>query len=356
MVNSRSFLRLALFCLILSGALFFSGATASADVTVERLTKFGGYYGQGAYEANEKTSYRSLSQRTDRTEKFTGSFLSKVTGLSETSTITRIKKDVIWKVDHKGKSYTEGKITPERAEQSEEGGSDSGGNSGQQEKGAQGKDTHRVIKNEITVKDTGEKRKINGFSCKRYIVKWELITEEIETKARATSLMTNDMWNTKDSKTTNALQKSENVFMKAYLKKLELDMSPGDMKQMGLKFVAGASGGDAKKLSKKMEKIKGFNIAAKVKWEQITSQPEESKTAKKEESGGGFGGFGSLSDALGSVAKKAMTKKKDPNKKEVIFESYTEIKKISTDSKGKGHFSIPNGYEKKGGSGFKLPF
>ena len=356
MMNSRSTIRFTLFSLIVSGAVFLSGVTASADVTVERFTKFGGYYGQGAFEANEKVSYRGLNQRTDRTRKFTGSFLSKVTGLSEASTITRIKKDVIWEVDHKGKSYTEGKITPERAEQSEEGGSSSKGNSGSKGKGEQDKKTHRVIKNEVKVKDTGEKRKINGFACKRYILTWELVTEEIETKARSTSLMTNDMWNTNNSKATKALQASENDYMRAYLKKLKLDVSPADMKQMGLKYIAVASPGDAKKLRKQIKKIKGFNIVTTIKWEQSTSEPEESKSTKKKEGGGGFGGFGSISDALGSAAKKAMTKKKKPGEKELIFKSYTEIIKISTDGKGKGHFSIPKGYEKKKGSSFKLPF
>ena len=356
MNNSRMIIRSQLFCLVISGAVLFSCGIASADVTVEKFTKFGGYYGQGAFEANEEVSYQGLNQRTDRTRKFTGSFLSKVTGLSAASTITRIKKDVIWEVDHKGKSYTEGKITPERAEQAEEGGSSSGNNAGSKGGDEQQEKTHRVIKNEVKVKNTGEKRKINGFPCKRYIVTWELVTEEIETKARSTSLMTNDMWNTKKTKTTNMFQASENEFIKAYLKKLKLDVSPSDMKQMGLKFIASASSGDAKKLRKQMKKIKGFNIVTTIMWEQSTTQPEGAQASKEEESSGGFGGFGSLSDALGSVTKKAMTKKKKPGEKELIFKSYTEIIKISTDGKGKGHFSIPKGYEKKSGSSFKLPF
>jgi len=121
-----------------------------------------------------------------------------------------------------------------------------------------------------------------------------------------------------------------------------------------------------KKISKEVSKIKGYNIATYIKWEHesdsIKKQREEAeKTEAREEEeededvdvSQGVGGF------LSGVAKKAANKKlkeekkkREAEKKEknkgqenVVFESYTEIKKVSTSKIDESEFTVPAGYK-----------
>jgi len=100
-----------------------------------------------------------------------------------------------------------------------------------------------VIRSEISVKETGEKKTVNGFECSRYIVTWLVETENIETKERSKTTMTNDLWNTPETKEIRTLQKEEMEYSKAYMKKLGLEMSPEDSRKLGMTAVAACSRG-----------------------------------------------------------------------------------------------------------------
>jgi len=42
-----------------------------------------------------------------------------------------------------------------------------------------------VVRNEITVKETGEKKTIGEYPCARYVITWVVETENIETGSAA---------------------------------------------------------------------------------------------------------------------------------------------------------------------------
>ena len=142
-------------------------------------------------------------------------------------------------------------------------------------------------------------------------------------------------------------------------------MSAQEMQKFGLAMMGGMLGGDektmeknAKELKGKLSEIKGYPIATSVKWEHQSdpmkkkeaeeAQVEEEESEDTDESGG-IGGF------MSGLAKKAMKDKmkekekaKEAEKKEkenVVFDSYTEIKRIAGGSIPQTEFEIPAGYK-----------
>ncbi|UCH81060.1 MAG: hypothetical protein JSW20_00215 [Nitrospiraceae bacterium] len=100
--------------LIFSVTILFVSAFWSplfADVTVERDIKSGGLMGMGASESHQKESIQGAKKYVDSKMKFTGKFLSKMSGEKKSSTIYRVNEDLIWEIDHKKKTYTERPIS-----------------------------------------------------------------------------------------------------------------------------------------------------------------------------------------------------------------------------------------------------
>lgn len=325
---------------------------ARGDVLVERFNKSGGIGGIGANESAvvQKLSGQKKHETSDiKMTGAVGGFLSKMAGDMRSDVITDISKDVIWTLDHKKKSYTESRITLPKGKEEP---------AGRPEKGEGEKPKVRVVRSEISVKETGEKKTINGFDCVHYIVTWLIETENIETKERSKTTMTNDLWNTPETKEIRALQKEELEFAKAYMKKLGITASPEDARKFGLAAVAGLMGEDEqgvqkklKELQDKMSKIKGFPIVTALKWETETpggSRQARSEKAEKEEEPDLSGGIGGL---LGGLAKKtvkqkaAESAKKDAKAGSVLFDFYSEIKKIDVSSIPSSAFEVPPGYK-----------
>jgi len=343
--------------LLLCLSLLCSPRSAECDATVERFNKSGGIGGIGASESAVVEKLSRLKKHETSSVKLTGSvggFFSKIAGDMGSDVITDIDKDVVRTLDHKKKTYTERPITlpkekeqsPGRAEKDKEAGGE--------------KPKVRVVRNEISVKDTGEKKTINGFDCNRYVVTWLIETENIETGERSKTTMTNDLWNTPETKEIRALQKEELEFAKAFMKKLGLSVSPEDARKFGMTAVAGMFGDDEqavkkklKELQEKMAKIKGYPIVTALKWEvespEATRKAGVEKTEKESEGVDLTGGIGGL---LGGLAKKAAKKKAAESAKEsakdgqVLFDFYSEIKKIDVSPIPSSDFEVPSGYKR----------
>ena len=342
-----------LLCLVIVGP----PRAALGDVTVERFIKSGGIKGIGASESTVVEKLSGLKKHDASSMKMTGAvggFLGKIAGDMGTDVITNIEKDVVWTIDHKKKAYTESSITLPKEKEKEE-------PAPRSQKDKEEKPKVRVIRSEISVKETGEKKTVNGFECSRYIVTWLVETENIETKERSKTTMTNDLWNTPETKEIRTLQKEEMEYSKAYMKKLGLEMSPEDARKLGMTAVAGLFGEDeqamrkrVKELQEKMSKIKGYPIITTVKWEMEasgTSRPARDESAGKESEdvdvSGGIGGL------LGSLAKRSAKKKAAESAKEsgkdgnVLFEFSSEIKRIEVSSIPSSDFEVPPGYKLK---------
>lgn len=324
---------------------------AKADVTVERYMRTGGFAGLGAGESTSVEKLSGLKKRETSNMKMTG-FIGKMAGDMGSDTITDIQKDVVWRIDHRKKSYTESKITPPPTGKEQAG--------DREEK--REKSTVRVIRNEISVKETGEKKAIGGYECTHYVVTWVIETEDTETRERAESSMVSDLWNTPETSEIKALEKEEREYTEAWLKKIGWDISNQEAQNLGLAMVAGMLGGDeaslkkgAKETAEKMAKIKGYPIASGVKWN-VKSSGGGAKGAKKGEAASSEPPPDmpkGLSNLMAAMGKKA-SGQKDASRGAsgsggsdgAVFESYMEIRKISTAGVPGGEFAVPAGYAK----------
>lgn len=345
-------------------ALIFS-SQLYADVTVERFTKISGIGGVGANESTSITKIKGLKKREKVDIKFTGSlgkYVTKMGGPMETDSITDIERGAIWSLNHEKKTYTETKISEIIK----------GAKESQEEKKAEKSDI-KIVRNEFSVKETGEKKNINGYDCRKYILTWLVEIENVKTKEHSKMTMTDEIWTTPETKELKEYQMAESQFGKEFMKKIGMEMSPEQAQQFGFGMIGGMIGADEetmrenmKKLSKELSKIKGVTIASNVKWVKESDTQKKQAEAKKteveeeetEESEGvdvsqGVSGF------LGGIAKKAVEKKmkeekkkkeaeekeKNKGKENLVFEAYTEIKRVSVSKIDDGEFSVPPGYK-----------
>lgn len=339
---------------------------ANADVTVERTVKFGGFAGMGAFEVSEKEYYQGMKRREESVQKFTGSILSKLTGAQQTNNIYRVDKDIIWELRPTNKTYVERSISsppepyqsPETTEENQS--SDEPAESADSTPTAEEKPKVKIVRNEFKIDKTGEKKVINSFDCSKNVLTWLVEVEDLETKQRATNLMTVDVWTTPETGSLKTLREEELAYNQAYTKKLGLEITPDDSRLLGLNAMSATMGDvDTEKLAEEMNKIEGYPIATTVTWKAMgdpnakpdaeSTQEAKAETASAQDMdlseglGGLVGGF--LKKQIEPAADKSTEKKKSANEV-VLFESYIEVRKVDTGSLGKEIFEIPTGFTK----------
>lgn len=330
--------------------LLLGAAAARADVTVERTMRTAGFAGLGAGESATVEKISGLRKREAGTMKMSG-FLGKMAGDLGSDEITDVARDAVWKLDHKKKTYTESRITPPPQPKEQ-----AGERSERREKPE--KPSVRVVRNEITVKETGDRRTIGAYDCAHYVITWVLETEDLETKERSESTMVTDLWTTGETAEIRALQKEEREFVQAWLRKIGWEMSDQEAQKMGLAMVGALVGGDeesmrkgAREVAEKMAKVKGYPIGTGVKW--MVRSPGAAAKQGGGESGGGMPdlakGLGGLMSAFGRKGGKGGGEPAgggDAGGPKTVFDTYTEIRRISTASLPDGEFAPPAGYTK----------
>jgi hypothetical protein len=334
--------------LILAVFVFLGNCPVWADATVESSIKSSGFKGMGAFEGTASRKYQGEKMWDSTSSKFTGAILSRVAGGSESATITRVDKGVYWNLDPKNKTYVERPI--EAIKMGEPG----------KEKPEQEKSKMRVTKSEFSVKKTGASETINGFPCEEYLVTWLLEMEDMETKAKSRSTMTNNLWTTPETATIRKVQAEERAFHKAYAQKLGLQISPEEAKQMGIETFATMSGASKQEIEKgfakvreEMAKIKGYPIRTVVNW---SVEGDKAEGAEKEEKASSetssqtptsVGGF--LSGLSKGITQKVIKDKSSTSgqKEGASFTSTHEVKAIHADSVPAEVFEVPQGYSKK---------
>ena len=337
------------FGLLIAG-MFLLGIHGPAwgDATIESTIKSSGFKGMGAFEGATTKRYQGEKMWDTTSSKFTGAVLSRISGGSESATITRVDRGIYWILDPKNKTYTE---RPIEAFKKDETG---------KERQEQEKPKVRVTKSEFSVKKTGASEIINGFPCEEYLVTWLLEMENIETKAKSRSTMNNNLWATPETATIRKVQAEEMAFHKAYAQKLGLQISPEEAKQLGIETFAAMSGASKQEIEKgfakvreEMAKIKGYPIRTVVNW---SVESEKSAGAEKEGSSSSesssqtptsVGGF--LSGLSKTITQKVMKDQSSGSgqKEGGSFSSTYEVKAISADSVPADVFEIPPGYSKK---------
>ncbi len=333
--------------------LLLTAATAMADVTLETVIKSGGFQGLGAHEGVVVSKIQGLKMAETNSTKFTGAILSRLAGGGEKTTISRVDKGVIWELDAKNKSYTEMTITPLKPPEADPHPSESD-KSDISDKKDDEKPRMRMTKSEFTVKKTGASETINGFDCEEYLLNWLIELEDTETKKKMKNSMATNLWTTPETAAMRKLREEQNIFWTAYMKKIGLNISPGEMKQLGMEALA-ASGASQQeinkefaKLKKEMAKIKGYPVRTVVSWQASGGGGQKSAkndSAEKESPAIALGKlFGGLK---GAIDKKMGKEESKPDSEGPLFSSTTEVKSIQIDSIPASAFEIPQGYVRK---------
>lgn len=323
---------------------------AWADVAKESFTKSGGFGGSGAFEGTTVVKLQGDKQHETTNIKFTGAVLSWAAGAGETTTITRVDKGVVWRLDTKKKTYTETPIDVLIGD-------------GEDGKGAYADDaddeeqpTVRVTRSEFKVRKTGASQTINGFPCEEYLMTWVMELQDLETKEKTANTMETTLWTTPETPAIKKLQAEEAAFSKAYMKRLGMNFSPGEMELFGMGALAMASGAPQEEmmkgfegLKKELAKVKGYPIRTAVSWKVKSDRQAAAPQGLDEDAvpaGAGdlFGGLqGLVSGAIAGKASGGVM----PDANAPFFSSMTEVKSISTDALPASTFEVPSGYKKQ---------
>lgn len=309
---------------------------AQADVTVERRLRTSGFAGIGSSETTIVEKISGMKKRETAQVKMSGN-TGRMTGDLATDRITDVQQGLVWRIDHRGNSYTETKLRPP---------STGRGLSGGKETANAEKSGVRVLRDEITVNATGEKKTISGFECTHYVVTWITESEDSNTKEHVESIRVSDLWNTPETPEIKALQQDERNYTEAWRRKIGWGSVQPELEKLGLGAVAGMlPGGDdgvRKSAREAAAKIQGYTVASGTKWHMKSSggdvETVESATdenAPKIPRGlSGFLAAINTGDGSGSGGEG------------LVYESYSEIEKISIAGLPKSDFTVPADYEK----------
>lgn len=311
--------------------------SARADVTVERRIRTSGFAGLGAGETTSVEKISGLKKRETANVKMSGN-TDKIPGDLATDRITDLQQGLVWRLDHQGKSYTEAKIKPPPTGR---------GLAGGKEAANAARSGVRVLRDEITVKATGEKKTISGYECVHYVVTWITESEDLNTKERVESIRVSDLWNTPETPEIKALQKEERDYNEAWLKKIGWDSASKELEKLGLGagagMLLGSNDGVNKSAREAAAKIQGYTVASGTKWNMKSSGGDNAKAAASAPNENdpkvarGLSGFmAALSQGDGSGA----------SSEGLVYEAYSEIEKIDTAVLPKSAFAVPEGYEK----------
>lgn len=320
----------------------------TGQVTFETKVTSYGFMGMGAFESTTKTFLRTDAQRTDTKLKFTGSVMKMFSPKGTVTNIIRLDKELIWDFNDKKKKYTEQTFDEIRKSFEELGqaGSDqqmAGGALPEEDYEAE----YKWSKPTIKVKNLGEKKTINGFSCQHYLISVTTVGTHIETGIKDTMLFVSDLWNAKGvSKKMDLV----NDFNKRYLKAIGFDIP----ENQGLAMIAGMYKEHMQTLGDEISKLKGYPIVNDMKLtmtKNLLSVEQEEEEEPEEESLSmrdiqrNFGGL------LGKKIMKDVFDKKaeEPQKTSVseLFHMKSEVISISESSIAVDKFEVKKGYKLK---------
>ncbi|MEN8154759.1 MAG: hypothetical protein ABFR75_12140 [Acidobacteriota bacterium] len=306
----------------------------------------------GTYNTLRTENITPLKTRTDKNDSFKGKgFFGKTAAKlffkkGKFSQIVDLQVMKNYLLNHKKKRCT---ITPIRKldfSEDQSSGSEGQGNEGETEE-AEESDI-KITKNEFKVTNTGEKKVINQFPARKYIVSWIIEWESTETDAKGSSKLESIVWTTPVSGTIQKAQAVELKFFQNYMNKLGMKGNKLSEDILGTSWMNIFSSlsktsnmqrsENADKFSKEMKKIKGYPVLTDGKYFSRSEGGEKEEEGKKK----------SLKSIFGKLKKKAFKKKKKEGEEDLPkFTFYTEVLELSSAKLGDDTFDYPAEYKVK---------
>jgi len=332
--------------------LFLLRVHATADLKIHQKTQSSGFAGIGATEGEETLLVKALMQKQVSSMKFTQGVVKFFAGSGPkvSTKITRLDKELVWNIDDEKKTYTETTFAKlrEQMKEAEE-------KAAKEEKKDEDTDVKRTVN--LDLKNTGEKKTINGFPCEHFIVELTVVAEKVKTKEKSDELyITTDMWVAPSLQT---VQDEITAFSAAEAAKL--GFGGGGMNEA----VTKQYGSHLKELSGKMKGIKGYPVVNELTMETPAGsgggekkeavEEEKKPEAKEEEETPSLGGiFGKIAKSASKEKdkEKENAEKKDEPKptkpgRNVIFSTRIEVTEAAVSPVLEAEFTVPAGYELK---------
>jgi hypothetical protein len=311
-----------------------------ADATITTFSRMKMMGGMMNTEVRARSEYRSNMKADDDTVKMTSIISVKP---QHTGEITRLDKEVVWSINHGGKSYTEGPLKPPepavKTETKVEGTPDT-------------TQRYRVTNSSFSVVKTDSSKTINGFPCTKYVAKWSLTIEEIKSGQKTTNGMTMVEWTTPFTDVIKQAQAEQEAYSKAYLAKLGITTQPEAAQTMGMAYLATLGVSD-KDFSSRMEgfgtemaKIQGYPIITDTKWSAIDSSKKTETAQPEAQPETHPGPFGMQIPNVGGMIANQLAPKSQGEDANVGFSAYTEVKAISVGATDDKDYLVPTGYKK----------
>ncbi len=341
--------------------LFFFYAMLSAGVIKKSKTKVSfGSFGTLTTETTvqlEGLKKRVETQKNFESDNMMGQMMGGLMGgTGQSGEIISLEKMQRIQLDHPNKRYT---VTPiekidwqryqgeEREERHPE------------EEEEQEESNVKIIRNGFKVTDTGERKKINRFDCRKYLITWVTEWQNTETGEKGKDSLASVVWTTRADKALEAALAEEKKFDKLYMEKIGVPVDEMQSEMLGTQwlrmFRAMNRGQQAPEVAdqalfKEMAKIKGYPVVTDGKFFVRTNKKQvaEAEPEPEEEKpditdvGGLFGGF-----VKKALEKKLKGKKKAPKKSgsNLAFSFYNELIDLRTGAVDKVAFEIPKGYK-----------
>ncbi len=186
--------------------------------------------------------------------------------------------------------------------------------------------------------------------------------EDLKTHEKGQTRMVSTLWTTPDTAALKQLRQEQLAFAQAYMKKMDIPLSPQDAGRFGAQMAAALMGAGQDELSKtlarvpqEMKKISGYPIVTKVDWyiEQAAAAraKQDTSTAAEPDAPVDVTSVGGALTGLASNwAKKKTAQKIDEHHKsregKPLISITTEIESVATDKISETEFTVPAGFKK----------
>lgn len=323
-----------------------------------------GFKGYLASEGTQDSYTFPNMRRTNRTSKFSGSIMSKISGAASRSDIVRIDKGLEWELDNKKKEYYEcgfggcggiGTIKESMFQAESEG-------EFEEEEDLPPGCVITVTEQKFEVSRTGQSREVNGFPAEEYLIDWRYNARDDE-GGKLENLFTINIWTTKQTPEMTEALSVQDQFEVNYRQALSGEYPdvvtkaiPRDALAMLERFFLDSlSDEDLAKLKGLMANnvaIEGFPVSTKTKWDarnNTCAVPEEPEQAEEKD----VINTSSVKGLLGSISKQIVKQEVDKKKAEKarefelapIFVYIQEVTSVKMADIRESQFNAPVGYK-----------
>ena len=318
---------------------------------IEQQVASNGIKGFFPFESTERHYVRANMRRDESTFKGTGEFSSFLIGMRSDTEITRIDRKLKWSLNTEKQEYTEcplkGCIKPSKHPPAKQ--NEAKPPEAQHESGC----TMHIAHTSFTVKETGQKKSINGFDTDEYKVAW-VVSLRDKAARNTTSTLNLDVWTTPMTRAMRDALGVEDSYARSYSGAAadtgKPRILPADAARLMSTYLANSlKSGDLNaflEAGKQMEKIKGYPISTHLSWNMAGNACAPKETRKTEDkSSVPSSSEGLVSGLAGMFAEKKAEDTVKAAEGEPILSLTFEVKTLKIEPQHDSMFTVPKNYK-----------